>query len=53
MSKKTIVVNEIGEEQEVTTAPTLPTYPKVPQGEGVDPLTAGPTIPNIEPNNQA
>lgn len=63
MSKKDVVVNEIGVEQEVeevTTAPELveetkdtPTYPKIPQGEGVDPLTAAPKILNTEPNNQA
>lgn len=28
-------------------------YPKSPKGEGVDPLTAGPALPNTEPNNQA
>lgn len=28
-------------------------YPKsIPQGEGVDPLTSGVKIPNVEPDNQ-
>lgn len=65
MTKKDVqteVVDEIGLPQEVTTAPELeevvetkatPTYPEVPQHEGVDPLTASPKIPNTEPNNQA
>ena len=65
MTKKDVqteVVDEIGLPQEVTTAPvieevaetkTTPTYPKIPQHEGVDPLTASPKILNTEPNNQA
>lgn len=28
-------------------------YPSVPQHEGVDPLTAGPKVANIEPDNKA
>lgn len=60
MSKKNVVVDEIGfevgvsdTEEVVVETKKTPTYPKIPKDEGVDPLTAGPKIPNTEPNNQA
>lgn len=46
-------VEQVDAETEKVSKKGAPKYPKIPIGEGVDPLTAGIKIPNIEPNNKA
>ncbi len=48
---KDVVIDDLGSGPEDDTVDT--SYPaSIPTGEGVDPLTAGVKIPNVEPNNR-